>query len=111
MPDSIKLIGKEAFSKCTVLENIDIPAGVTEITERLFEGCESLTSITIPDGVKVVGWRAFCNCKLLENTAIPESVTNIGIDVFKNDNNVMLLVKKGSYAENYAKENNISFTA
>lgn len=71
--------GKEA--------NVEIPEVigkrlVTEIGDRAFWGCASLTSITIPDTVTAIGDGAFCNCTNLIRVSIPESVTVIGSHAF-----------------------------
>ena len=44
----------------------------------LFEGCSSLTSITIPNSVTNIGFLAFGGCTSLTSVTIPNSVTSIG---------------------------------
>jgi len=58
--------------------NIIIPEGVTEIRQRAFEGCTSITSVTIPEGVTYIGLSAFHGCTNLSSIIIPASVTKIG---------------------------------
>ena len=55
---------------------------VTNIGERCFAECSSLTSIEIPDSVTDIGTEAFSYCINLENVTIPNSVTHIGISAF-----------------------------
>ena len=56
--------------------------GLTSIRNNAFEGCSSLTSITIPNNVTSIGESAFYNCSSLASIAIPASVESIGIYAF-----------------------------
>ena len=49
-----------------------IPDSVTEIGEKAFFGCSSLSSITIPDSVTKIGKSAFCWCESLKEISIPK---------------------------------------
>ena len=109
IPNSVTTIGEYAFSHCSNLTNITIPNSVTEIGALAFWYCTRLPSITIPDSVTTIGKYAFEDCKNLTSITIPNSVTEIGNDISKNCPNVTIYGSKGSYAETYAKNNNISF--
>ena len=76
-------IGREAFEGCTSLTSVTIPNSVTEIGEGVFEGCTSLTSLTIPNSVRYIGWEAFEGCTSLTSVTIPNSVTEIGHRAFE----------------------------
>lgn len=73
IPNTVKLIGDDAFSGCTMLAGIVIPDGVEEIGTRAFENCIALTGIDIPKSVKRVGLVAFNGCVNLQNIKIPKS--------------------------------------
>lgn len=75
-------IKEKAFQGCSSLTSITIPTSVTGIGSSAFEGCSSLTSITIPESVTSIGQRAFYGCRNLTYVTIPNSVTSIGEYVF-----------------------------
>ena len=107
----LKKIGDRAFSDCTSLTNITIPDSVTEIGDSAFSDCTSLTSITIPDSVTKIGYWTFSDCTSLTNIIIPDSVTEIDSSAFYGCTSLTVSGSAGSYAETYAKENNIQFVA
>lgn len=108
IPFSVTSIGKYAFSGCRNLRNITMPNGVKTIEEETFRNC-AISNIVIPEGVTSIGDRAFYSCDYLREVIIPESVTEISDTAFEESNKVRFLGKKGSYAEEYAKEKNIPF--
>ena len=58
-----------------------------------------------------IGDNAFYCCDSLTNITIPDSVTSIGDYAFYNCTNLTIYGYTGSYAETYAKENNIPFVS
>ncbi len=87
IPSSVTKIRSGAFAECDSIENIMVPSGVTEIGENAFLWCNSLESVELPDSVKVIGENSFAVGGSFEGIKCHE----------------------GSYAENYAKENNIAY--
>ena len=83
IPASVTSIGKYAFLDCDGLTSIEIPAGVTSISDYAFYNCDGLTSINIPEGVTSISDYAFYNCDGLTSINIPEGVTSIGDWAFR----------------------------
>ena len=75
-------IGGNAFNGCRSLTSISLPEGVTSIENNAFNSCRSLTSITIPEGVTTIGGSAFYGCNSLTSITIPEGVTSIRDNAF-----------------------------
>ena len=82
IPSGVTSIGGRAFDGCISLTEITIPDSVTSI-ESTFEGCTSLTEITIPNSVTSIGYYTFSDCTRLTKITIPDSVTSIGGYAFK----------------------------
>ena len=89
----------------------EIPDGVTNIGNYAFCECSSLTSITIPDGMTSIGDGAFYDCSSLTSITIPSNVISIGEFAFQNCDDLTIYGEAGSYAEQYANDNNIPFVA
>ncbi len=51
IPDSVTIIGEEAFYECSALTNINIPNNVSTISDYAFNNCSKLTKITF-EGTK-----------------------------------------------------------
>ena len=88
-----------------------IPQGIRSIGDYAFLNCTSLTSITIPDSVTSIGDFAFFDCTSLTSVTIPGSVTSIGNNAFyRCSPQLTLTVPRGSYAAQYCKVNNLTYT-
>lgn len=105
MPDSVKMIGNEAFScckylkkinlsknlqkitnqlgnnacfkKCERLKGIEIPAGIKEIPNMMFFGCRELSEVVFHDGLEVIGASTFASCRNLKKVSLPKTVKRI----------------------------------
>ena len=77
-------IGSGAFQGCSSLTSVTIPNSVTSIGDHAFHNCDSLISITIPNSVTSIGDYAFSSCDPLTSVTIGNSVTNIGQWAFEN---------------------------
>ncbi len=92
-------------------KNTNIPNNVVSIGDSAFNQCSGLTNLKIPTGVKAIGNYAFYGCVNLTSVTVPQSVTAIGDGAFTwVHDEFKLLVYVGSYAETYAKENDIPYS-
>ena len=82
MPESVEIIGEDAFYQCESLTTINISEKATNIGNSAFYGCSSLEKITIPENVTSVGSNAFNSCSSLSSITISARDTSIGNYVF-----------------------------
>ncbi len=113
IPEGVEEIGDSAFYCCKNLEYVKLPDSVLRLQENAFDGCEKLPYLIIPEGCQVIGADCFTGCKAMTDLYIPASVTEIGEDAFfrfTGDCDILFHVKRGSYAEQYAIENDLTYT-
>jgi hypothetical protein len=82
--DEVTWIGANAFSNCTELTSIEMPAGIDYLGDYAFKGCTGLTSIEVPAGVETIGEYAFSDCTSLTSIGIPDRVKFIHNYAFRN---------------------------
>ena len=80
--------GTDVFNGCYSLSDVTIEEGVTSLATRIFSSCTTLVSVVIPSTVTSIGASAFAGCRSLDPTTIPSGVTNIGSNAFYNVRNV-----------------------
>ncbi|KAL3937874.1 MAG: hypothetical protein SGBAC_007107 [Bacillariaceae sp.] len=92
--ESLKIIGRGAFSQCPNLRGIDIPPSLNSIEDEAFQGCQSLQTVWIQDifddtsssfylsALTTIGRAAFGNCSSLTGIRLPSSVETIRANAF-----------------------------
>ena len=80
--DSLRKIGRRAFSGCLSLESIRISKNVTEIGKSAFSNCRSLREVQLPDSLRKISDSAF-RCSALKSANIPKNVTEIEEEAFR----------------------------
>lgn len=102
-----------------LVNKIVIGEGITSIQEEGFSYFSNVTQVTLPKTLKTIGKEAFKGCNALRKVFIPTNVINMGADVFwtgmywsSNDEKAVyatIYTPTGSYAESWAKANNVSY--
>ena len=82
LPANLTKIGHRAFWHCTGLTSISLPANLTKIDDSAFEGCTSLTSITLPANLTKIDDRTFEGCTGLTSISLPANLTKIESGAF-----------------------------
>ena len=59
LPDSLKVLGENAFNGCWNISDMNIPFGITTIKTNALGGCTGLASVTVPSSVTTVESGAF----------------------------------------------------
>lgn len=79
-----KTLDEAVYRGDTTLREVCIPAYITEIGEKAFEGCVNLREVTVAPGsrLKKIGKRAFIWCENLERIDLPGSLEEIGDHAF-----------------------------
>ncbi len=75
IPASVTVIGSNAFGR-TALKSVQLPESLQEIQGRAF-GYTSLEEIKFPIGLKYIGGSAFSGCSSLREVRIPSSIERI----------------------------------
>jgi len=88
--DTVTDIGNYAFYGCTALDEIDIPGTVINIGQQAFMACSNLKKLTMHKGTQTTGSQAFADCNLTE--VRPSQTIRVLNDGMFTGNPVKLLV-------------------
>lgn len=80
LPDSVKIIGNEAYMGCDGLTEIRISSGVTSIGQSAFRFCHRLTKVVIPSSVVSIDKYVFEECDSLKSVQFNSPTTIINAD-------------------------------
>lgn len=83
IPDGIRQIGQNAFSRHPTLRQLVIPDGVTAIERAAFAECPALTSVRLPDTLQFIAANAFVDCPALTEVILPDNLLPISWRTFR----------------------------
>ena len=83
IPEGIKTIPTNAFSRCIVLENLTLPSTLTKLDATCFAWCPKLTSVDLPEGLEDISTYVFNSCGF-SNIEIPKTVKYVRAQSFGN---------------------------
>lgn len=101
IPNTISIIGEQAFGTCVNLLSINIPMSTTKIRNNAFRRCSGLTSVKLASSVKSIEHHAFADCVgLTEFIVCWDTPVTINGDVFSSVDigSVVLYVPVGTKA-------------
>lgn len=79
----ITKIGRNAFYKCYMLEEVTIPDSVVSIGERAFYKCNTIKTLTLGSSLESIGDYAFYKASAIKALHLPDSLTTIGQFAFR----------------------------
>ena len=111
IPDSVISLGNKIFYDCDALKNVGLGMGIKQIPISAFEHCDVLKEIIIPHNVTKISANAFTTCVALTDVTIPKATKEIAGTAFSYPQRMTITGVPGSYAETFAKEQDIKFIA
>jgi len=110
LPEGIEAIAGEVFYMNQDIQSVSAPSSLKRIGEAAFADCRNLKKVTLQEGVEEIEQMAFSGLLIDTEVSVPASVTYIGRDALCGCGRLgTLIVVSGSYAEQYAKENDLNY--
>lgn len=131
--DGVTLSGYSTLQTITVEDGVEKPGEMQKLTgnkvyavngdgsiisgdadnaigDSAFENCRLLPEYTLPEDTTMIGSYAFRNCTGIRTLRIPAKVVFIGKGAFDGCSGLTLVVTEGSYAHEYCRQNNLTYT-
>ncbi len=97
------------FDGCSSLTSVTLPLTLKVVGASAFEDCTALVSLVIPDNAVSLGDYAFANCSSLTALRLHAAVKTFGSDLFDGcPSSLVVTCPKGSDADAYCSANNIT---
>lgn len=110
LSENIVNVGRCAFGGSDVKKAV-VNEKIGDIAEEVFQNCTNLQIVVLGGNVEKISASAFENCSSLNTIVIPDNVMSIDQTAFTNANeDLVIYCNEDSYAQSYAKSNNIKYT-
>ena len=121
IPDSVYRIGFGLFNDCNMLATVEISENhpvyevkdlvlIDKRTKEIISSAGRIEGVyTVPEGIQSIATVAFQECDFMTEIIIPDSVTEIGHGALPEFNNLICRGGEGSCAQEYCKQNGITF--
>jgi len=86
-----------------------IPNTVKVIGDNAFNGRLFITSVEVPEGITSIESSAFSNCSELQEVLIPKSLTSMKNDICKNSSYAVVKVYQDTYSEEFVIANKMKY--
>ena len=88
LPDSLQMIDDGAFSNCSNLERVKLPADLRFIGANAFRACSSVKEFDLPETLHTISRRAFDFCVSIEKITVPNGIMRLAEGVFSHCENL-----------------------
>lgn len=84
VPEGVVTISDRAFNSCPEISSVTLPQSVAYIGSYAFYECGKLIDIDLPKSVETIGEGAFADCSNLESIVIPDRIISVNNATFRN---------------------------
>ena len=99
MPDSVKIIGANAFYNCRLLNRVRMPSDLTTLAEYAFSGCTALEKIYLPGTILDVQDYTFQKCGSLRLLYLGKGIRSVGSFAFSGCKSLAIVYNMGDRAD------------
>lgn len=92
MPETMEYLGSFAFYNCKALVSVEIPYGITVLKNSVFRNCQALRFVDLPSSLEVIEKQAFYGCQLLSDLQFPQSLRVIDEEAFASCKNFSTMI-------------------
>lgn len=84
VPEGVVTISDRAFNYCPEISSVTLPQSVAYIGSYAFYDCGKLIDIDLPKSVETIGEGAFADCSNLKSIVIPDVIISVNNATFRN---------------------------